>query len=157
MTRLQTLTTYTGVYPNRAVQDDNARALAVFNFLEWAGGSLVTDINTNFISKLNTLSGEIQTAAEQVAEDKNTASAAANIAASAADYKGIWSTLTGILNTPASLGHNGAIWMLNINLADVTASEPSDENADWTKLGISQADLDAKLNLAQAQAIALCF
>lgn len=49
------------------------------------------------------------------------------------NFKGLWSSLTGALNKPASVYHNSNYWVLLNNLADVTASTPSDTNADWLK------------------------
>lgn len=57
---------------------------------------------------------------------------AKNAAEAAADYKGLWSSLTGALNKPATVFHSGGFWALNNNLANVTASTPSITNADWT-------------------------
>ena len=51
-------------------------------------------------------------------------------AESAANFKGSWSSLTGALNKPAMVLHNGAYWVLLNNLANVTTSEPS-VTADW--------------------------
>jgi hypothetical protein len=62
------------------------------------------------------------------------ATAAANSAtgaANSANFKGTWSSLTGALNKPAQVLHNGAYWQLLNNLANVTTSEPSPSNADW--------------------------
>lgn len=53
---------------------------------------------------------------------------------STANYKGSWSTLTGALNIPASVEHDGIIWNLKANIPDVTASEPSSLNADWNNV-----------------------
>lgn len=55
-----------------------------------------------------------------------------------ANYFGLWSSLTGSLNTGVSVGHEGGIWRLNVNLADVTTSEPSLTNNDW-QLGMIRA------------------
>lgn len=52
-------------------------------------------------------------------------------AANSANFKGTWSSLTGALNKPAQVLHNGAYWQLLNNLANVTTSEPSPSNADW--------------------------
>jgi len=53
------------------------------------------------------------------------------ISFSAVNSKGEWSNLTGALNIPASVSHNDNLWILANDLADVTASEPSDTNPDW--------------------------
>lgn len=51
-------------------------------------------------------------------------------AAAVANLKGAWSSLTGAIAKPASVSHNGAIWGLLNNLADVTTSQPG-VTADW--------------------------
>lgn len=51
-------------------------------------------------------------------------------AAATANFKGLWSALTGALNKPASVSHNGAIWGLLNNLADITTSQPG-VTGDW--------------------------
>jgi len=56
--------------------------------------------------------------------------------ASIANYVGLWSSLTGSLNTPATVKHQDAFWLLNGNLVDVTSSEPSDTNDDWALVEI---------------------
>lgn len=64
----------------------------------------------------------------QAAED---ASVAAN---AAANFKGAWSALSGALNLPAAVYHDGGNWALLNDLADVTASEPG-VSADWVEIG----------------------
>jgi len=54
--------------------------------------------------------------------------------AQAIEVVGEWSTLTGALNVPSSVLHNGSYWMLLVNVADVTATEPS-VTGDWSKIG----------------------
>lgn len=67
------------------------------------------------------------------AEESATASEASRQAAdAAANYKGEWSTLSGALNKPATVGNDGAFWALNNNLANVALSEPAPGNADWS-------------------------
>lgn len=58
---------------------------------------------------------------------------AANSAASA-NYVGVWSELSGALDRPASVQHNDSYWILNVDLPDVTASEPTPLNSDWSVL-----------------------
>ena len=69
------------------------------------------------------------------ADASKTAAAAseANVAA-LANFKGAWSALTGALNKPASVFHNGAFWALLNNLANVTTSQPG-VTADWQVCG----------------------
>lgn len=55
----------------------------------------------------------------------------------ASNFKGRWSDLSGALNKPASVTHNGATWLLLTNLANVAASEPADGNANWARAALS--------------------
>lgn len=71
------------------------------------------------------------TAAATSAADAS--NSAANLSA-IVNFKGLWSTLTGALNKPASVFHNGAYWALLNTLADVTASQPG-VSADWQVCG----------------------
>jgi hypothetical protein len=48
------------------------------------------------------------------------------------NYKGRWEDLTGPLNKPACVWHNGLIWKLNNNLTNVASSEPATGNNDWS-------------------------
>ena len=71
------------------------------------------------------------------------AGAAAGAAASAADvqavvlgaanFKGLWSGLTGALSKPATVKDGGRFWLLLDDLADVTAAVPG-VSASWTAL-----------------------
>ncbi len=62
-----------------------------------------------------------------------TAATARDTALAAANFKGLWPSLTGALNKPASVKHNGRFWALLNNLADVTTSQPG-VSTDWTSL-----------------------
>lgn len=95
-----------------------------------------------------TRQGEIaiatKTNADSAAESATAAQAAAvsavgssEQAAAAANFKGLWPSLTGALNKPASVKHNGRFWLLLNNLANVAASEPG-VTADWTSLNVGQ-------------------
>jgi len=55
---------------------------------------------------------------------------AAAIAQASANFAGLWSSLTGSLDVPASVFHSDNYWQLLVDLADVTASEPG-VSADW--------------------------
>jgi hypothetical protein len=59
---------------------------------------------------------------------------AAASAASSANFKGPWSSLTGALAIPASVYHEGQHWNLLVTLDDVTASEPAIGNSDWAMI-----------------------
>ena len=84
-------------------------------------------------TELNTSIGEMNTDIAGVNSDADRAESAADSAVASANFKGAWSSLTGALNIPASVTHNGYLWILLNNLADVTASEPG-VSADWQDL-----------------------
>lgn len=79
----------------------------------------------------------------QVTSATNSATAAAasatlaqtaqTLATALANYKGLWSTLTGALAIPASVFHNGVFWALLSNLANVTTATPG-VSASWTPI-----------------------
>ena len=126
---ISTITLYSGVVPNRATQSPEDFTNAAITWTDYQAVTLIPSINITV--------GEINAAVTQVDSDKTSAAAsaasAAQSAASAAassDFKGLWSSLTGALNKPASVYHNGGFWALLNNLADVTASEPG-VSADW--------------------------
>ena len=81
-------------------------------------------------SSASAASGSASTASTQATNAANSATAAA----ANANFVGNWGDLTGALNIPASVLHNGSIWQLLNDLADVTTSEPSDANSDWARI-----------------------
>jgi hypothetical protein len=82
----------------------------------------------------NVAVGQINDTAAQVSTDATTASSAAAEAVGATNYKGTWSSATGAYVSPASFLHNGEVWLLLVDVADITATEPSDVNSDWLRL-----------------------
>ena len=55
------------------------------------------------------------------------------LAQAAANFKGLWSALTGALSKPATVFHSDKYWALNTDLADVTAKEPG-VDVEWLEL-----------------------
>lgn len=53
------------------------------------------------------------------------------LAAASANYRGLWSSLSGALAMPASVFHLGYFWALNTALANVTTAVPG-VSASWT-------------------------
>lgn len=53
-----------------------------------------------------------------------------DLAASNANFKGLWSSLNGALNVPAMVYHNGIYWNLTANLSNVTTAQPG-VSASW--------------------------
>jgi len=72
--------------------------------------------------------------ATAAATARSGAELARDAAQSVANFKGAWSSLTGPLNPPASVTHNGQIWSLLYALGNVAASEPG-ISADWVVQG----------------------
>lgn len=107
-----------------------------------------------FGNEANGLANWINGKADQVEADKNQAGIYRNeaeglrddtatltdTALAASNFKGKWSDLTGSLNIPASVYHGDRYWILLADLADVTASEPAEANADWAELSIDLLD-----------------
>lgn len=94
------------------------------------GDQYLTDIATSGDSYLS----QFQAIESNVASLESSAQQAADSAASAANFKGSWSALTGSLSVPSSVSHDGKLWALNSDIADVTVSEPSYTNTDWTQI-----------------------
>ncbi len=87
---------------------------------------------------VDTRAADSTASAAAAAAARSGAEQARDAAQSVANFKGAWSSLTGPLNPPASVTHNGQIWSLLYALANVAASEPG-VSADW----IVQGGLDA--------------
>lgn len=65
---------------------------------------------------------------------------ARDAAFNAANFKGDWATLTGALNLPASVRHNGRFWLLLANVAEVTLAVPG-VSASWSPLDAASLPL----------------
>lgn len=89
----------------------------------------------NQVPEMQALGDNVYANAVEAAAAAVTCTALTNVAAAAANYKGLWSALTGALNMPASVSYNGNYWALNTNLADVTAATPG-VSASWQPLNI---------------------
>ena len=76
------------------------------------------------VDGINAAIAGINTAAETIDADATSAVASAAIASGVANFKGQWSALSGALAIPAAVAHNGVIYVLLANAADVTAIVP---------------------------------
>lgn len=95
---------------------------------------------TTWTEEVNTLGGEVQALGDQASVDAATSANSAAIAASSANFKGNWVDLTGALSIPASVQHDDTTWNLLVDLADVTLSEPTGANSDWSALSSTKLD-----------------
>lgn len=106
--------------------------------LDRTSATFKTDLDTYFLTALPTFSAEAEAARVEInagVEYVADSVGLVELAAAAANYKGNWSTLTGALNMPASVRHNGNYWALNADLADVTTATPG-VSASWQPLNI---------------------
>ncbi len=130
-------------HPQNKLEDDVLRlrhaiqsvdALLVDIVTQLQGKALGSDLNTavNALQQgINNLSGTV-TYLEQnkVGVVNGKPGPAVELTPADIGALGLWSSLTGALNKPASVFHNGAVWKLLNNLADVTTSQPG-VTADW--------------------------
>lgn len=79
-----------------------------------------------YVQVYDTLEG-----AQLFTDDIQTIVDSASAFASAANFKGRWSDATGAATVPSSYEHNGRIWLLLNDLADITAEEPSSSNTNY--------------------------
>ena len=102
----------------RAADAEATRALAV---------SQTQAIKDAAVTDTAAIKADAQTAA-------NSAAASLTAAQGVANYKGQWSTLSGALNVPASVWHQGRYWGLLSNLANVATAQPG-VHASWAAVG----------------------
>ncbi|MDF1486702.1 pyocin knob domain-containing protein, partial [Ramlibacter sp. H39-3-26] len=95
-------------------------------FVSWIG---------DFITEVTAVQGQVSSAAA-------TAVIAADKALASAHFKGVWSALSGPLIAPASVSHDGVIWLLNADVPDVTAVVPGVSSV-WTS-SLADAVLQTK-------------
>jgi hypothetical protein len=114
---------------------DNCNTLAGFCEVQATTAETIKDETSDIKDDTNAI--------KDLAYDAQVAAEAARDAAqSISDYKGEWSSLTGSLPIPASVYHDGSYWLLINSLADVTLSEPSESNSDWSPVYSGRYDYD---------------
>lgn len=103
-----------------------------------AVSGFVTEENS-VISETNTTVTAINSAVDDINQDvtdaqtaATEAAASADMAAATANNNGAWSALTGSFPIGQAVNHNGSVWVSNVAIPDITASEPSEANSDWT-------------------------
>lgn len=126
--------------PSAPLPTDNT---ATFNSKAFA---LVAALNT-FVTQANAVEAAVDADAVSAAANAVSAASASASAVAAANFKGEWSTLTGALNIPASVSHNGVVWVLKANLANVTTATP----------GVSSQWLSATFSTGKAIAMSIVF
>lgn len=121
--------------------------------------AFLTALKDVFVGEVNTVAGEVNTLANQTYTNAMTASLAAAsatssaaTATSSANFKGNWSSLTGALNMPASVAHDGQLWLLNANIADVTTKTPG-VASEWTLMAFNSPSVKAPVQAVAASDI----
>lgn len=94
-----------------------------------------TEVNTEFSAVETGLDGVYDYTVAQLAITNANVSTNADAIEELNTFKGIWSTLTGALSMPATVYHSNAYWVLNTDLADVTAKEPG-VDSEWDGFNI---------------------
>ena len=109
---------------------------ATFNADAYAYGTAMPGV----VAGINDLAENAHTNALSAVESATAAASAAASAAGvqavvlgAANFKGLWSALTGALARPATVKDGGRFWLLLADLPDVTAAVPG-VSAAWTAL-----------------------
>jgi len=127
--------------------DPNDRATfdsRAYPFQQALSGAYRTQMNA-LADNVNNNANEASLASTAAVTAAVSASTAASQAVAAANFKGEWPDMTGPLNKPACVKHNGRFWMLLNNLADVTTSQPG-VSADWTALNVGQVSARISAN-----------
>lgn len=101
--------------PNNFAERADALLAALVTFVTECNAT-AADINADEISAAASASTATTKAGD--------AAAARDIAMAAVNYKGLWSSLSGALNIPASVVHSNNIWMLTQSVANVAAETP---------------------------------
>lgn len=105
------ITVYTGGVPNRA-----------------------TDSSTEFSDNADDMVAYIANVPDEYNDLADFVNAAASTAGGYSNFQGEWSSLTGAYSANISVKHNDILWLLLVDLTDITTSEPSDTNTDWQSL-----------------------
>ena len=90
---------------------------------------LVTQINAGGAA-IEASQSAASTSETNAATSETNAATSASGSASSANYVGLWSSLSGALNIPASVFHSDKVWSLKYNIANVAASQPG-VSSDW--------------------------
>ena len=105
-------------------QEAYASGTAMPGVTQWIGQT-AQEVYTNSGIAL----GGAETAVSAAAD----AASVQSVVLATANFAGVWADMSGPLNRPACVKHNGRFWMLLNDLPNVAASQPG-VSADWTSL-----------------------
>lgn len=100
---------------------------------------------TTLVNEANIMGPEVNALANQAELDAASAASNGTAAEANAGFSGSWSSLTGVLNRPATVSHNSSDWRLLVDLVDVTTSEPG-VTSDWIEINNLSNVRKSKLN-----------
>lgn len=87
----------------------------------------------DLLTKLPGWTSDVNALAVQYEADAATLAANTPSVLAAANFKGLWSSLSGALNVPAMVYHLGAYWVLAANVANVATAVPG-TSSSWLAL-----------------------
>lgn len=114
------ITTYTGETPNKITQTANEFHAACDTVNDYQLNTLVPEMIT-FSGQANALASEV--------------SANAQIASSAANFLGNWSSQSGAATVPTQVYHDSKYWNLLEDIANISTSEPG-VSSDWAEAAV---------------------
>jgi hypothetical protein len=120
--------------PDRIPQRDGSQDQGAYsdNMDYWAGQLPVSlDDFVDAMEWTEIAANQTEVFANNAQTSANASATSASSAAAVANFKGLWSGLTGAQLKGISVLHNGAYWVLLNDLANVALSEPSPSNTDW--------------------------
>lgn len=124
-----------GTVPNNNMDEstfNSASESFTSNIPPWGGDlKAVADSAKTNAEHSHAKAGESAASAQTAADRLADVNSAASGAFAAANYKGEWSGLAGALNLPATVTHQGRLWYLKSNLANVATQPPALGSAYW--------------------------
>ena len=90
-------------------------------------------IKDSAITETTVIKNQAEAARDLSLQYRDESESFSEISLSTANFKGLWSSLTGSLNIPASVSHNDKFWQLLENVADVTTEVPG-VSAKWQEI-----------------------
>jgi hypothetical protein len=129
MTINQNITAYAGTVPDKDSQTPAEFNSAADAFVAWMG-DLPAEVNA-WAGEANSLATTVNGYKTDAESAKTDAESARNTAMSAANFVGNWADQVGAATVPTCVYHNGQYWMLLVDLADITTSEPTSASTDW--------------------------
>jgi hypothetical protein len=118
---MATIVPYSDLPPSR--DDPNNFSERADLLVAWLVNQLVPGANA-VAAEVNDNAAAAYSSAATANTKAGEAAAARDIAMAAVNYKGLWSSLSGALNIPASAFHSGSIWILTQSVANVATETP---------------------------------